>query len=313
MEPRGAELINRYKRIYRFSEEIEITEEMILRHWELEKKLTKEILDSQPENRWEISERAYTVLYSELEWLNKTPEDTRTPAEKYQTWVKTIGCHPKKIYEVGSGKGELIAYLAKCEYECKGTEITRERGSKHVNDSSPYLSWGNSDGIHLDSFEPAEFYDVVLSNQVIEHFHPDDLNTHFKSAHIILNQSGRYIFTTPHCHTGPHDVSLVFKYDNPQGMHLKEYTYLELAESLSIAGFHNVYCAVPTAIRKLLGKIGIQKDEQIISIGSFYLNFMVIVEKIIFLLPKKNLRRLLAKNLRKIYLFADNIFLVAQK
>lgn len=313
MEPRGIELVNRYKRNYGMPADTEVTEEMILHHWDLEKKLTKELLESTPTSRWEVFEQAYTLLYSELEWLNKLPEDTRSPAEKYKTWVETIGSKPKKIYEIGSGKGEMISYLAQCGFECKGTEITRERGEKHIKQSAPNLIWGSTDGINLSQFEPTNYYDVVASNQVIEHFHPDDLQTHFQSAYSILNENGRYIFTTPHCHTGPHDLSLVFKYDDPKGMHLKEYTYQELIEPLRVAGFKKISCAIPFGIKKLLLKLGIKKPEHFTNIGAVYLQFMLIVEKILFLVPIKIIRRSLAQFLRRIYLFADNIFLIAQK
>ncbi|WP_353931681.1 methyltransferase domain-containing protein [Okeanomitos corallinicola TIOX110] len=313
MEPRGTELVNLYKRNYNIPADVEVTEAMILQHWNLEKKLTKELWESTPENRWEVFEQAYTLLYSEIEWLNKLPGDTRSPSERYQTWVATIGSKPKKIYEIGSGKGEMISYLSQCEFECKGTEVTRERGEKHIKESSSYLSWGNTDGVNLEQFEPANYYDVVLSNQVIEHFHPDDLQTHFQSAYSILNENGRYIFSTPHCHTGPHDVSFVFKYDDSKGMHLKEYTYHELIEPLTLAGFKSVSCAVPFAINKLLVKLGIKKPEQLTKIGIFYFNFMLIVERILFLIPSKKVRRPLARFLRKLYIFADNIFLIAQK
>ncbi|MFN6485183.1 MULTISPECIES: class I SAM-dependent methyltransferase [unclassified Nostoc] len=313
MEPRGFELITRYKRNYRIPAEAEITEQMILEHWDLERKLTQKLLESNSENRWEIFEQAYTTLYSKLEWQNSFVRDSAPTIERYETWLEIIGSPPKKIYEIGSGKGEMIAYLAKCGFECKATEITRERGSKHVTDTSLNLSWGNSDGVHLDNFEQPEFYDVVVSNQVIEHFHPDDLTTHFKSAYKILVNQGKYIFTTPHCHTGPHDVSFVFGYDNPQGMHLKEYTYKELHNSLKIAGYKGIYCAVPAKLRKLLSILGIKKEETIIFIGILYLNIMFIVENILFVIPSKNLRRFFSRLLRKVYLFADNIFLVAQK
>ncbi|HYW21789.1 MAG TPA: class I SAM-dependent methyltransferase [Nodularia sp. (in: cyanobacteria)] len=313
MEPRGSELVSRYKRNYRIPTDVEITEEMILHHWDLEKKLTKDLLESTPESRWEVFEQAYTLLYSELKWLNQIPGDTKTPAEKYKTWVKSIGSKPKTIYEIGSGKGEMISYLAQCEFECKGTEITRERGEKHINKSSSNLSWGISDGVNLEQFEPTNSYDVVLSNQVIEHFHPDDVQTHFQRAYSILNENGRYIFSTPHCHTGPHDVSFVFKYDDSQGMHLKEYTYHEFIEPLTVAGFKNISCAIPFGINKLLLKLGITKQEQLTKIGVFYFNLMLIIEKILFLIPSKKIRRPLARLLRKIYLFADNIFLIAQK
>jgi SAM-dependent methyltransferase len=313
MEPRGIELVNRYKCYYGIPTDVEISEEMVLHHWDLEKKLTKELLESTPESRWEVFEQAYTLLYSELEWLNKIPGDTRSSAEKYQTWLATIGDKPKKIYEIGSGKGQMISYLAECGFECKGTEITKERGSKHVNESLPNLAWGSSDGINLERFEPANYYDLVVSNQVIEHFHPDDLKIHFQNAFNILNKNGRYIFSTPHCHTGPQDVSFVFDYDDSQGMHLKEYTYRELIEPLTLAGFKKISCTVPFGINKLLFKLGINSQEQLTAIGTFYFKLMLLVEKILFLIPSKKTRRPFAKFLRKTYIFADNIFLVAQK
>ncbi|MEH1970257.1 class I SAM-dependent methyltransferase [Nostoc sp.] len=313
MEPRGIELVNRYKRNYCIPAEAEITEEMILEHWKLEIKLTKDLLESNSENRWEVFEQAYTTLYSKLEWQNSFVANSTPTIERYKTWLQMIGSPPKKIYEVGSGKGEMIAYLAKCGFECKATEVTRERGSKHVTDTPLNLSWGNSDGVHLDHFEPIEFYDLVVSNQVIEHFHPDDLITHFKSAYKILVNQGKYIFTTPHCHTGPHDMSLVFGYDDPQGMHLKEYTYSELNDSLKMAGYKRIYCAVPANLIKVLSILRIRKEEKIIGIGILYLNMMLIVENLLFLISSKKLRRFFSQLLRKLYLFADNIFLIAQK
>jgi SAM-dependent methyltransferase len=313
MEPRGTELITRYKLNYGIPADVEVTEEMILQHWNLEKELTKDLWESTPENRWETFERAYTRLYSEVDFLNKITGDTRSPAEKYKNWVETIGSKPKKIYEIGSGKGEMILYLSQCEFECKGTEITRERGEKHVNKSSSYLSWGSTDGVNLEQFEPTDYYDVVLSNQVIEHFHPEDLSKHFQSTYKILNKNGRYIFNTPHCHTGPHDVSFVFNYDDSSGMHLKEYTYNELIKPLTIAGFKDISCAIPSGIKKILSNLGIKEQEQLTKVGIFYFKLMLIIEKILFLIPVKKIRRPFAKLSKKLYLFADNIFLIAHK
>ncbi|MBG1269810.1 class I SAM-dependent methyltransferase [Nostoc sp. WHI] len=320
METRGIELITRYKRNYGIPAEVEITEDMVLAHWELEKDLTKKLLKSNSENRWEVFERAYTDIYSKLQLQNSLLKKSRPTLEKkdesvdkYETWIEIIGSPPKKIYEIGSGKGEMIAYFAICGFECKATEITKERGSKYVTEPSPCLSWGNSDGVHLDNFEPTEFYDLVVSNQVIEHLHPDDLIVHLESAYKILIKQGRYIFTTPHCHTGPHDISAVFGYDTPQGMHLKEYTYKELCNSLKLSGYKRISCAVPAKVKKILSILGIKQEEQITAIGVFYLNMMLIVENILFGIPSKKVRRFFSRLLRKVYLFADNIFLVAQK
>lgn len=315
MEPRGDELIARYKSIYSIPSEAEITEERILAHWELEKQLTRELLESTPETRWEVFERCYTRLFSELKWINLLlgQADTTLPTERYKNWVATIGVPPQKIYEIGSGKGEMISYLAERGFECRATEITRERGEKHVTFKRPRLSWGISDGVHLDLFEPPETYDVVVSSAVIEHLHPEDLAAHLKGVYTILSKRGRYIFDTPHCYTGPHDISRVFKCDKPKGMHLKEYTYQELTESIRNAGYRYVYYALTGKFRKLLSYLGIKKQKQIMTFGIFYLDLILVFERVLYIVPNHQLRRLFAKALKNLLLFRENIFLVAQK
>jgi 2-polyprenyl-3-methyl-5-hydroxy-6-metoxy-1,4-benzoquinol methylase len=315
MEPRGNELIVRYKHNYAIPSEAEVTEKMILHHWEFEKALTQKLLTSTPQERWEVFEQCYSTLYAELEWINRLSgqNETRPSWQRYAEWLQEIGSPPQKLYEIGSGKGDLITFLAESGLTSKGTEITRERGQKHVSDSLPNLSWGNSDGIHLDRFEPPGSYDVVLSHQVVEHFHPDDLIDHLQGCHRILVAGGRYIFSTPHRYTGPHDVSIVFKCDCPQGMHLKEYTYHDLLQAVKQAGFRDVYCSTPSIFRKLLAKIGIRDRQQIARFGKFYLQWMLVVESILGAIGDRKLRRLLTLGLRKVFIFRDNIFLVAQK
>lgn len=312
----GTELIRRYKRNYTIPDEANITEQMILDHWELEKVLTAELLQSTPENRWDTFDRCYTRLYTELDWLNRFIDKAipTPPAERFGIWIDTIGSLPKSVYEIGSGKGDLISYLAQNGFDCKGTEVTRERGQKHVKDGLNNPSWGISDGVHLDKFEPLEKYDVVVSNQVIEHLHPEDLDTHLKSVHKILKQGGRYLFTTPHRHTGPHDVSRVFKLDEPQGMHLKEYTYQELVEATKRNGFSPVYFAfMPHKLRKLLLSLGADKLAQGNRIGTLYLKLQLFVEKPLSAIPIPRLRRLIAKLLKRCFIFSDNISLIAEK
>ena len=80
-EPRGRELIHRYKQNYSIPDEADVSEEMILRHWDLEKKLTRELLDSRPENRWEVFDRCYSILYKELDWLNRLSVEPSIPPE----------------------------------------------------------------------------------------------------------------------------------------------------------------------------------------------------------------------------------------
>lgn len=307
MEPRGNALIARYKAVYSIPAEAAVTEEMILTHWELEKKLTKDLLSSTSRDRWETFDRSYTRLYGELEWLNQfageSPAVGMANDRQFRKWHVAIGAAPLTIYEIGSGKGGLITYLAGQGFTCKATEITRERGEKHVDSGVPNLSWAVSDGVHLERFESAGSYDVVVSDQVIEHLHPEDIAAHLGGVQQILKPGGRYIFGTPHRFSGPHDVSRVFEYDRPLGMHLKEYTYRELVTALHRAGFKPAYYSlIPggnAASRKFFGRI--------------YLLVLLTTELLLSVVPAHKARRFCARILGKLKLFSDGISLTAEK
>jgi len=78
--------------------------------------------------------------------------------------------------------------------------------------------------------------DVVFSDQLLEHLHPEDTGLHFANVHRILKPGGRYVFRTPHPFTGPHDISRYFC-DEPEGFHLKEWTNRELARLVRENGY----------------------------------------------------------------------------
>jgi 2-polyprenyl-3-methyl-5-hydroxy-6-metoxy-1,4-benzoquinol methylase len=309
VEPRGEDLIRCYNANYAFPPGYVITEGMILEHWDLEKRLREELLESTVENRWEVFEKCYSELYGELDWLGRLMHDgtSDSPSILYGNWIDVIGSPPVKIYEVGSGKGELALYLAKCGFECRATEITHERGQKWVS-PHPNLSWGVSDGVHLDQFEPANSYDVVISKQVVEHLHPDDLLDHFKGVFSILTCGGRYVLSTPHAAVGPSDISRVFRRDTPMGMHLKEYEYGEIARLLRQAGFEQVYSVLrlPMRARRLLhGRVRARAS-------GLYMAYLCMVEGLIGVVPGRGLRRKVAAA-SKLILFASDVMVVATR
>ncbi len=204
--------------------------------------------------------------------------------------------------------------LALNGYECKGTEITRERGEKLLPGSYTNLSWGISDGVHLDKFEPPDTYDVVVSDQVIEHIHPDDLESHLKSVYSILKRGGRYIFSTPNKYTGPHDVSRVFRLNEPAGMHLKEYTCRELFEATRRAGFDSVhYGFVPKRFRVMLMALGAKRFAEPDEVGIVFLRVVFLAERFLHMLPAPTLRRVCGRIFAELGVFSGTISLVAEK
>ncbi|MGH8980026.1 MAG: class I SAM-dependent methyltransferase, partial [Acidimicrobiales bacterium] len=221
-EPRGEDLIARYRAKYGIPAGVSLTEEQVMFHWRLERSLTAQLLASTPESRWETFERCYSELYRSLPWLQEgEAEQTADDSAEHALWSSLLGSAPRDVYEVGSGDGALARYLAAHGYRCRATEITRERGDRTEEAG---LSWGQTDGVNLGSFEVGESFDAVISNQVLEHLHPADLSAHLGAAHGLLRARGRIAFATPHRFTGPHDVSQVFDRDEAEGMHLHEYT-----------------------------------------------------------------------------------------
>jgi len=302
VEPCGAELVLRYKKQYNIPDEAEITEKMILRHWELEKSLTRRLLASTPENRWEVFGYCYSTLFCELEWLNRLVEkkNVMPPEQAYKKWVDIIGPSPQRIFEIGSGTGRMIDYLSTLGYECCATEITRERGEKHVSESKN-ITWRTTDGVHLNRFEQINHYDIVLSEDVVEHLHPNDIVEHFLGVFRILKPGGRYIFHTPHKFFGLWDISRVFGKLEPMGMHLKEYMVYELVQALRTAGFKHISFASPVFSKRYRNFLPFISNE---------LSWICVLERILVPLPRR-LRSKLCQY-RQVFPIRD-IFLIARK
>jgi SAM-dependent methyltransferase len=235
--PDDRELLERYVRNYGLDSAPPNGVDDVRFHFDLETRLTQELLASTAEDRWDVFNRAYSELYEKLPWLSQsggTPDPER--------WERLIGPAPRRVYEVGSGAGGLARALAEHGYTVVATDISRERGDDRLG--GPRLIWGVTDGVHLERHADAGSFDAVLSDQVIEHLHPDDVTRHFAGALALLRPAGRYVFRTPHALTGPHDVSLVFGFDRPVGMHLREYTCDELVSAAQLAGFGRVRSVV---------------------------------------------------------------------
>lgn len=230
----GPELVARYKANYGLDH---ISLEQALEHFALERRLTDELLASTSDDRHETFERCYDTLYAGLPWLAGTGGE-----ESVGRWLPLIGDAPKKIYEVGSGNGNFARNLARCGHVVDATDISRHRGDRE--EESTGVRWSATDGVNLDRFAPDAPYDVVVSDQVVEHLHPDDIAAHTRSCAAILRPGGRYIVRTPHAATGPHDMSVVFGFDQPVGMHLHEYTVRELTGALRAGGFSTVRSVV---------------------------------------------------------------------
>jgi SAM-dependent methyltransferase len=257
-----AQIVSNYRRLYGLGDDIGIEE--VRRHSALEGALTDRLLHSSRETRWQEFADCYGRLYAELPWLNKLNEPTDT--KSMEAWGRLIGGH-SKVFEVGSGRGRLIQYLAGLGNECHATEITPERGEKFVDPATGVI-WEQTDGVNLSRFTTENTFDYVISDQVFEHLHPNDHLIHLSEACKILKPRGQYILRTPHPSNGPHDLSQVFGVEEPVFMHLWEPTYDYLSGMMKKAGFSRVAAVFES------GSLGI------CMISSGFLKYQVLADRL---------------------------------
>ena len=297
-----ARTIDRYKKTYNIPADADVTAQMVEQHWVLERSLTKMLLASPPESRQEVWDQAYSRLYRECWWLQKLSVTHAVDSEHaFEYYLGILGA-PCSVYEVGSGDARLIRFLAARGFDCVATEITLERGARETDAA---FAWHLTDGVHLDKHEPNNRYQIVLSQQVLEHIHPADVAGHLTSAHAILAPGGKYVLATPQKLFGPADLSAVFEKSTPMCMHLKEYTNGELADAFAQAGYRDIKAVylMPGRLRRYL---------PVVFESSVYLRYLLGIERAMLLVHDRlNIR--IPKVVLWCLLINRDVFLTARK
>ena len=118
---------------------------------------------------------------------------------------------------------------------------------------------------------PEGSIDIVYSNQLMEHLHPEDSYQQLLNILKVLVPGGVYVCLTPNRVSGPHDVSAHFD-DVATGFHLKEYTVTELS--------------------KLFREVGFEKVAQFIGVRGRYIKCpvlpAVIIERVLSVMPRNS-------------------------
>ena len=146
------------------------------------------------------------------------------------------------VAEIGPGRCKFAIALARYCRRIYGVDVTDWSPAESRPSNFTHVL---TDGIHIPL--PNDSVDIVISNQLMEHLHPDDAVEQLREVFRIVRTGGTYICVTPNRLHGPHDSSAHFD-DLPcpivegsyvaNGLHLKEYTNLELSRLFRAAGFH---------------------------------------------------------------------------
>jgi trans-aconitate methyltransferase len=215
--------------------------------FELEQRAAREILASSRAERGEVTRIAYDRLYREAPWhpaLQLSAASRQARAHRHASLLARHVARARMVLEVGCGSGHLLTYLAQ-RYPAVsfvGLDISVEKLNNGERAALANLRFQAGDCVE-PAVAPGSF-DLVISSQVLEHFHPDDVATHLCAVRQVLAPGGTLELDTPNRWTGPHDVSAYFA-PVACGTHLKEWTFAELHDALRSAGFARVWTDVP--------------------------------------------------------------------
>jgi len=207
--------------------------EQVKNHYLVEKSLAEKLKSSNREERKLI----YATMYEEL--FSKVPDHprlTRRESKKLSefavkrklTLLSKFLDKSHAFAEFAPGDCKLANEVAKKVKYAYGIDISDQRNPNDKNAENFRLIV--YDGYILNEIKDKSL-DIVYSNNLIEHFHPEDMKLHFQLVYRLLKKGGKYVFRTPHALTGPHDISQYFS-DEPECFHLKEWSYNELWEIL---------------------------------------------------------------------------------
>jgi SAM-dependent methyltransferase len=168
---------------------------------------------------------------------------------------------PKRILEIGSGRGALVSKLREMGHDAMGTEVNPE-----------YMAYAKDEyGVELVTistattalpFEDKDF-DLVVSFDVFEHI--PKTKEHVAEVKRVLKSGGSYLVCTPNKWTNiPFEILKEKSLTKYKEYHCALHNYWQIQERFHKAGFTTRFIEVPLVtpyfvekIRKYLGAPGV--------------------------------------------------------
>ena len=227
--------------------------EEIRRQYELEKKLAIALKSAPRAARSELYGAAYEEFHKAfpehaLLTRKRSPEATLAAVNERLLYVRPFLRPDTDFLELGAGDCSLALEIARRARTSTAVEVSDSIAS-HVTPPSNFRLV-LSDALAFKA--PPGSFDVIYSNDFVEHLHPEDAAQMVRNAREMLRPGGAFVCLTPNRLTGPHDVSGFFD-DVATGLHLKEYTLGELKALLRDAGFRRFKSIV--VVRRRIARI----------------------------------------------------------
>jgi len=152
--------------------------------------------------------------------------------------------HSARFFEIGYGTGTLLKIVASAGFPIAGIEVAAAMREQAVAQVGPE----HAGRLHLGEFLKCEApraegpWGLVYWNDVFEHIPPDEIDDWLQRIHEMLAPGGQLVTITPNWHCRPSDVTAAIcpPRSEAAGLHLKEYTLVEVSGMLRRAGFSRV-------------------------------------------------------------------------
>jgi ubiquinone/menaquinone biosynthesis C-methylase UbiE len=202
-----------------------------------ENDLASELLNSDEKSRsekyTEVYEKSYTYLTEEMR--DQLSNDYLKAALTISKMVNKVIGEGKYVLDIGCGFGHLSYLIAQKGNLVTGIDINRihvqEATQKYADTKN--VSFRDTKGVKLEF--PDNSFHFVVSTSVVEHLHPDDVDTHFSEVHRILKTGGKYIFTavTPYIRSDIAAYSKDQEQQEKHGFHINEKTWNQFHQTLN--------------------------------------------------------------------------------
>ena len=201
-----------------------------------------DIISSQPLARKAITESVYDDHYvHKLERGGKLPSNRRR--QRIAIYRAIIGNGHGSILEIGCGFGDLTYHLAGCAEKIVGIDISEKAIAAakdrialwpQVQGQAAMIEFRQMSAVQLDF--PDETFDWAISTSVVEHLHPEDVQSHLAEVLRVLKPEGKYILWCPNG-LGHH---------KDRKGHFSMFSYSEWISRLTQAGFHHLRSTLAT-------------------------------------------------------------------
>jgi SAM-dependent methyltransferase len=210
-------------------------------HYTVEKSIAVRLKAASREGRKLIYRTMYDELFREVPdhprlTQRADPDSTAIANAEKLGMVRSLLTKSTLFVEIAPGDCMFARELAPSVREAIGIDISDQRDHAiSFPDNCRLVIYDGYDTREV----PDDSVDVAFSFQFIEHLHPEETKDHFLFVRRLLKPSGTYVFCTPHRLAGPYDISRYFS-EEPQGFHLKEWSFTELKVLLESVGFSQV-------------------------------------------------------------------------